>query len=151
MRPQKSERVAEVVGRFHILFGERDAELPGTRDGRLKSAVHTFEDADDLIPEPGPIITQLGDVWELSDHVVFAGNALDEASYSVIMDQDEADLVFSDPPYNVPIQGHGNLQHIGAGHSEKVDHWVLMRRSFPPGRIPTIMPIARWSRHRPAR
>lgn len=72
-------------------------------------------DTDDLVPEPGPIITQLGDVWELGDHVVIAGNALDEASYPAIMGEEEADLVFSDPPYNVPIQGHvsglGKIQH----------------------------------------
>lgn len=52
---------------------------------------------------------------ELGEHVILAGSALDEASYSSIMGEDQANIVFSDPPYNVPIQGHvsglGKIQH----------------------------------------
>ena len=96
-----------------------DIEAAGFSVGEIDLMVAATDDdagdADDEIPEPGPIITQLGDAWELGDHAILCGNALEEASYSAIMDGEEADLVFSDPPYNVPIQGHvsglGKIQH----------------------------------------
>lgn len=96
-----------------------DIEAAGFSVGEIDLKVAAAEgdagEAEDEIPEPGPIITQLGDVWELGDHVILAGSALEEASFLAIMDDNEADLVFSDPPYNVPIQGHvsglGKIQH----------------------------------------
>ena len=96
-----------------------DIEAAGFSVGEIDLMVAAAEgdagDTDDEIPEPGPIITQLGDVWELGEHVVICGSALEEASYLAIMGGDEADIVFSDPPYNVPIQGHvsglGKIQH----------------------------------------
>ena len=96
-----------------------DIEAAGFSVGEIDLMVAATEgdaeETDDDIPEPGPIITQLGDAWELGDHVVLCGSALEEASYTVIMEGGEADLVFSDPPYNVPIQGHvsglGKIQH----------------------------------------
>jgi DNA modification methylase len=87
----------------------------GEIDLMVAAAEASAEDTDDLIPEPGPVITRAGDVWDLADHVVLAGSALEEASYVALMAGDEADLVFSDPPYNVPIDGHvsglGKVKH----------------------------------------
>jgi DNA modification methylase len=95
-----------------------DIEAAGFSVGEIDLMVAAAEDAsdtDDALPDPGPIISQLGDVWELGEHLVVAGNALHEASYSAHMDGVEADVVFSDPPFNVPIQGHvsglGKIQH----------------------------------------
>ena len=95
-----------------------DIEAAGFSVGEIDLMVAAAEgtaETDDELPEPGPIISQLGDIWELGEHVILAGSALEEASYSAIMEADEADLVFSDPPYNVPIQGHvsglGKIQH----------------------------------------
>ena len=94
-----------------------DIEAAGFSVGEidLMLAEEADPNVDDAIPEPGPIITQFGDVWELGEHVVLAGSALDEASFLAIMEEDEAGVVFSDPPYNVPIQGHvsglGKIQH----------------------------------------
>src|ERR1019366_6222158 len=63
----------------------------------------------------GPVITKPGDVWILGNHRLMCGNALDESDYSVLMNGQTADLVFSDPPYNVAIDGHvcgnGAIRH----------------------------------------
>ena len=94
-----------------------DIEAAGFSVGEidLMLAEEADPNADDEIPDPGPIITQLGEVWELGEHVILAGSALEDASYLAVMGEDESDLVFSDPPYNVPIQGHvsglGKIQH----------------------------------------
>ena len=72
-------------------------------------------DKDDALPEPGPIISAPGEVWELGDHVIICGSALDASSYAAVLGNDMADVVLTDPPYNVPINGHvsglGKVRH----------------------------------------
>jgi len=48
----------------------------------------------------------LGDIWELGNHLLLCGNATDEKSYTKLMKKEKADLIITDPPYNVPINGH---------------------------------------------
>jgi len=45
---------------------------------------------------------------------VLCGNALDQAAYTALMQDDRAKMVFADPPYNVPIEG--NVSGLGAVH-----------------------------------
>lgn len=64
-------------------------------------------DAADEIPEPpAEPITQTGDLWQLGEHFIFCGNSLDAATYDILMAGQKADVIFTDPPYNVPINGH---------------------------------------------
>ncbi len=51
-------------------------------------------------------VARLGDVWRLGRHRLLCGDATKLASYEVLLDGCKADLVFTDPPYNVPINGH---------------------------------------------
>ena len=65
---------------------------------------------------PGmPAVSKSGDLWQLGQHRIYCGNALDSQSYEVLMQGIQAQMVFTDPPYNVPIAGHvsgkGNTQH----------------------------------------
>lgn len=73
-----------------------DAELP-VLDPKRSAAVHD------------------GDLWTLGDHRLFCGSALERGSFLTLMDGEKARMVFSDPPYNVPIDGHvcglGNVKH----------------------------------------
>jgi len=62
----------------------------------------------------GPAITKVGDIWQLGDHRLICGNALDESVYSALMNGQTADVVFTDPPYNVKIDG--NVCGNGAIH-----------------------------------
>lgn len=70
---------------------------------------------DDLYEINVPRRCQLGDIWQLGVHRLVCGNALDPAVLSDLMQGQVAQMVFTDPPYNVPIQGHvsgmGNIQH----------------------------------------
>lgn len=56
-----------------------------------------------------------GDIWQLGGHRLVCGNALDAEVVAQLMDGERARMVFSDPPYNVPIDGH-------VGNSGKVQH-----------------------------
>ncbi|HEX5126349.1 MAG TPA: DNA methyltransferase, partial [Rhodocyclaceae bacterium] len=85
-------------------MGEIDLRI----EGLASSSEHDRADtADALIDETDlPSVCQPGDVWQLGPHRIFCGNALEEASYQSLMQTSQAHLVFIDPPFNVPIQGH---------------------------------------------
>lgn len=74
-------------------------------------------DAADAIPEPSSQVpvSKAGDLWALGEHKVLCGNALEQTSYLQLLGRDKAHVVFTDPPYNVPIDGHasglGTVQH----------------------------------------
>jgi DNA modification methylase len=53
-----------------------------------------------------PPITKQGDLWLLGEHRLYCGSALERSSYDVLLAGDRAQMVFTDPPYNVPINGH---------------------------------------------
>lgn len=64
-------------------------------------------DEDDELPaSQGPAINHLGDLWQLGKHRILCGNSLEEGSYETLMGTKHAVMVFSDPPYNVRIDGH---------------------------------------------
>jgi DNA modification methylase len=73
----------------------------------LATAVIRAGDAVDVPPAPGAVaITRLGDLWALGRHRLLCGNALEPACYERLLQGTVAQVVFTDPPYNVPIQGH---------------------------------------------
>jgi hypothetical protein len=39
-------------------------------------------------------------------HRVLCGDARDKEAYGLLLANERADLIFTDPPYNVPIEGH---------------------------------------------
>jgi DNA modification methylase len=63
---------------------------------------------EDEVPEPleGPPVTQPGDLWCLGPHRLYCGDARDGAAYQRLLDGKQAQMVFTDPPYNVAIDGH---------------------------------------------
>jgi DNA modification methylase len=74
-------------------------------------------DADDLfeVEEGSEAITRPGDMWRLGKHQILCGNAIEQASYSSLLDTKRAAVVFIDPPYNVVIDGNvcgkGAIRH----------------------------------------
>ncbi len=76
--------------------------------------------SDEIEEEPveikaGPTVTKPGDLWLLENHRMLCGNSLDESSFSLLMAGRTADVVFTDPPYNVKVDGHvcgnGAIRH----------------------------------------
>jgi len=62
--------------------------------------------ADEVPALPEIAVSQLGDLWALGPHRVLCGNALEAEAFETLMQDRKAALVFVDPPYNVPIEGH---------------------------------------------
>jgi len=64
--------------------------------------------AEDRQPPPlgGPPKSRLGDLWQLGPHRLVCGDATDPDTYARLMGGAAATAVFTDPPYNVRIDGH---------------------------------------------
>jgi DNA modification methylase len=71
--------------------------------------------ADDFHPPVGPAVSKAGDLWLLGDHRLFCGSALEPSAYDLLLEGAKAAAVFTDPPYNVKIDGHvcgsGAIKH----------------------------------------
>ncbi len=65
----------------------------------------------DEIPElPKKILTKKGDIWKLGKHILICGDSLDEKNYEKILGKEKADMILTDPPWNVNYGGSHNPQ-----------------------------------------
>jgi DNA modification methylase len=70
---------------------------------------------DDKPVEDGLPRCRLGDLWQLGPHRLICGDALDSETVAALMGGERAQVVFTDPPYNLPIEGYvsgaGAIKH----------------------------------------
>jgi ParB-like nuclease domain len=117
----------------------------------LDSQCDQQDDPADLIDDKpaGQPVSRPGDLFTLGKHRVYCGSALNQASYTALMRGQRAAMVFTDPPYNLPIKGNvsglGTIQHsdfaMGSGEEPIAVHRVSdssmlvagppQRRGFP--------------------
>ena len=113
--------LAEELGELATLLPEFDLDLeitgfePAEVDNLLGDLVDPEIDPADELPAPQDrAISRIGDLWELGPHRLLCGDAQSAAAYRVLMGDVLATMVFTDPPYNVPIksvQGRGRIKH----------------------------------------
>lgn len=64
-----------------------------------------------------PTITKSGDVWQLGNHRLICGDSTKAETYDVLMDGKKANLVVTDPPYNVNYEGSaGKIKNDNMGN-----------------------------------
>jgi DNA modification methylase len=99
-----------------------DVSLTGFAGAEVDLLIENIDDHDgekeDELPRidvAAAPVSQLGDLWLLGDHRLLCGDARDPAAYTALMAGETAAMVFSDPPYNVAIDGHvcglGAIKH----------------------------------------
>jgi DNA modification methylase len=94
--------------------------------------------AEDILPANSPSRCRPGDVWQLGPHRLVCGNALECATVKALMGGERAQMVFTDPPYNVPIEGHvggsGAIKHrnfaMAFGEMTSSEFTEFLRRAF---------------------
>ena len=64
-------------------------------------------EAGPLAPEPdAKPLAQVGDIFAVGQHRIICGDSTDPRVFEVLMCDDEARLILTDEPYNVPVAGH---------------------------------------------
>lgn len=87
-----------------------DLSLTGFDESELAGFFDTADDAkeDDFDVDAElekPPVTKSGDLWLLGNHRLLCGDSTKEESYTLMMNGKKANLVVTDPPYNVNYQG----------------------------------------------
>jgi DNA modification methylase len=86
------------------LLGFDDLELAHLMEAH--EAAPGLTDADSVPELPQKPVSRVGDLWLLGPHRVLCGDALVSEHVRHLMQSDYADLVFTDPPYNVDYEGY---------------------------------------------
>src|SRR5882757_2465296 len=90
---------------------------PAETDLIIEGLDEESEQPENLVPagSDGPAVSRLGDVWLLGKHVLVCGDSTEAETYRLLMADERAEFVFTDPPYNVRIDGHvsglGRIKH----------------------------------------
>ena len=120
--------LAQQLKDLSLLGLDFSIEVTGFEMGEIDLRIASLEDMPDRIDDPAdavpelparPPLSKVGDLWVLGRHRLLCGSALNSAAFEALLDQERAGMVFTDPPDNVPIDGHAS--GLGAIH----------HRSFP--------------------
>lgn len=90
------------------------------------------------IDPPQNPVSRPGDLWHIGPHRLLCGDATRSESFSRLMGGDKARLVFTDPPYNVPVDGHicgkGTVKHeaflMAAGEMSEAEFTDFLAKVF---------------------
>jgi len=98
------------------LTGFSLAEVDFTLDAARERDPDAPSGVEDEIPPSAPeAVSRMGDVWVLGRHRLICGDAREASDYARLLGDERVDLLFTDPPYNVPIDGHvcgsGRIRH----------------------------------------
>ncbi len=95
---------------------------------------------EDQFPEcrPDACVSRRGDIWELGKHRIVCGSALDDQDYTRLLGEEKAEFVFTDPPYNLRIDGNvcgkGAIRHrefaMASGEMTKEEFTVFLTTAF---------------------
>jgi DNA modification methylase len=107
--------------------------------GELSLTANDNDAADAVIEvAPGPAVTRPGDVWSIGSHRLICGDSTKAETYQQLLGDVRAEMVFTDPPYNVPISGHvgglGTIQHrefaMASGEMSKAEFTAFLQSVF---------------------
>ena len=91
------------------LIGFSEEELEDLFDGEGVEQLESegLTDADEVPEPPVDPITKPGDLWTLGNHRLLCGDSTNIQHVEQLMDGKKADMVFTDPPYNIGYQDMG--------------------------------------------
>lgn len=127
--------ILELAPQFDLeVTGFEMGEVDVLLDGDSADEEDDLPDTDDQATPA----TRAGDLWILGEHQLLCGDALKADSYARVLGTDKADMLFADPPYNVPIDGHasglGAIKHgnfaMASGELSPAEFQSFLRTAF---------------------
>lgn len=121
------------------LTGFETVEIDQVLDDWAASSSLEEEQSEDQIPELAKrVVTQPGDMWQLGQHRLLCGDARSSEDLSKLLANEKVDIVFTDPPYNVPIDGHvcglGKIRHrefaMAAGEMSRTEFIEFLKATL---------------------
>jgi DNA modification methylase len=115
------------------------AEVDIVLEEAAESSPDTPSGPEDEIPRvEDRAVTRAGDLWMVGRHKVLCGDAREESDYAKLLNDETVDLIFTDPPYNVPIDGNvcgsGRVRHrefaMGAGEMSSPEFTAFLSRTL---------------------
>ena len=103
------------------LTGFDPAEIDGLFKDSLKDGIHDDDfDVDAELKKPS--VTKLGDIWTLGRHRLVCGDSTKADTFTSLMNGKLANLVVTDPPYNVNYEGTaGKIKNDNMGNEAFYD------------------------------
>jgi DNA modification methylase len=107
----------EILSKLELTF---DLNITGFDAPEIDLVLSREEGEDGELPPPAPphpdgAVSQPGDLWSVGGHRVMCADTKDRATIRMLMADARARMVFTDPPYNVRIQGFaggkGRIKH----------------------------------------
>ena len=120
------------------LTGFSTPEIDTLRGAYEASSMNDLVDDVPAQPAGESAISRSGDLWQLGEHRLICGDALEPATLASLMGDDVACMMFTDPPYNVPIAGHvsgnGRVQHrefeMAVGEMDQQGFTAFLRKAL---------------------
>ena len=110
--------LAEIDLDLPEITGFETAEIDSILEAAAPTPAPDPADANPEVDDREPPVSQVGDLWFLDEHRLLNGDAKAAASYTRLLEGQQAQMVFTDPPWNVRISGH--VQRTGV-HDEFVE------------------------------
>lgn len=114
---EEQERALRIADNKTSELAEWDLELLQQEIEQIMTIDMTDFGFEEVAPEPAEVVednyeptlkeetrTQVGQVWKLGEHRLYVGDATETKSYDKLMGDEKADMVLTDPPYNVAYE-----------------------------------------------
>jgi ParB-like nuclease family protein len=93
---------------------------------------------DDRLPIRVEARCKPGDIWQMGSHRLICGDARERQTVDALMGEERAEMVFTDPPYNVRIDGNvgglGTIKHrdfaMASGEMTQLEFTEFLTASF---------------------
>lgn len=116
---------------------------PSEMEDALIDSGEAVEDDFDAEPPEEPV-TKRGDIYLLGDHILMCGDSTSEADVAKLMQGEKADMVFTDPPYNIAYSGVNDKRSVNNDSMDDESFVRFLEKAIP--KVDTAYVCCSWQK-----